>query len=81
MLETVRNLINTLLPVVAILLIIVVGMQGAKADGASSFIVGGAEDRLFAESKDRGFEVFLIRSTWTLATLLLLFSIIRLAIF
>lgn len=80
--ELLHDLINYTLPIVAILLIILVIAQGGKADGASSFIVGGgAEERLFADMKERGIEVFLTRSTWILAILLLSLSVARLALY
>ncbi|MGL4662474.1 MAG: preprotein translocase subunit SecG [Culicoidibacterales bacterium] len=80
--ELIRELINYALPVVAIVLIILVVAQGAKADGASSFIVGGgAEERLFADMKERGIEVFLTRTTWIFTILLLVLSVARLALY
>lgn len=80
--ELLRDLVNYALPVIAIILIVLVVAQGAKADGASSFIVGGgAEDRLFADMKERGIEVFLTRSTWLFAMLLLVLSVARLALY
>lgn len=80
--ELIRDLVNYALPIVAILLIVLVIAQGGKADGASSFIVGGgAEERLFADMKERGIEVFLTRSTWILAILLLGLSVARLAFY
>ena len=39
-------------------------MQGAKSEDASSAIMGGSSDsKLFAESKDRGIDLFLNRAT------------------
>lgn len=80
--ELLRELINYALPVIAIVLIVLVVAQGAKADGASSFIVGGgAEERLFADMKERGIEVFLTRATWIFTILLLTLAVARLALY
>ena len=51
--------------VVSILLIAVVLLQSGKAESASQIIQGGTSD-LFANRKDRGFELFVTRLTYVL---------------
>ncbi|MGL5296076.1 MAG: preprotein translocase subunit SecG [Culicoidibacterales bacterium] len=56
--------LHILLFILSIIIIIIVGMQGAKSEDASSAIMGGnSESKLFAESKDRGIDLFLTRAT------------------
>ena len=51
--------------VVSILLIAVVLLQSGKAEAASQIIQGGTSD-LFANRKERGFELFVTRLTYVL---------------
>lgn len=51
--------------IVAILLIAVVLLQSGKAESASQIIQGGNSD-LFANRKERGFELFITRFTFVL---------------
>lgn len=51
--------------IVSILLIAVVLLQSGKAESASQIIQGGASD-LFANRKERGFELFVTRITYIL---------------
>ena len=53
---------ETVLLVVAILLIFLVLIQSGKADGTSNILMGGNSD-LFANRKERGGEVILTRIT------------------
>ena len=55
----------TLLLVVSVLLIILVLLQSGKAEAASQIIQGGNSD-LFANRKERGFELFISRLTFVL---------------
>ena len=48
--------------IVSILLIAVVLLQSGKAESASQIIQGGTSD-LFANRKERGFELFVTRIT------------------
>ncbi len=61
--------LNIILFVLSIFIIIIIGMQGAKSEDASSAIMGGSSDsKLFTESKDRGIDLFLNRATIISAT-------------
>ena len=51
--------------IVSILLIAVVLLQSGKAESASQIIQGGTSD-LFANRKERGFELFVTRITYIL---------------
>lgn len=51
--------------IVSILLIAVVLLQSGKAESASQIIQGGKSD-LFANRKERGFELFVTRITYIL---------------
>ena len=51
--------------IIAILLIAVVLLQSGKAESASQIIGGGNSD-LFANRKERGFELFITRLTYVL---------------
>lgn len=51
--------------IVSILLIAVVLLQSGKAESASQIIQGGSSD-LFANRKERGFELFITRLTYVL---------------
>lgn len=51
--------------VIAVLLIALVLLQSGKAESASQIIQGGNSD-LFANRKERGFELFITRLTYVL---------------
>lgn len=51
--------------IVSILLIIIVLLQSGKAESAGQIIQGGSSD-LFANRKERGFELFISRLTMIL---------------
>ena len=51
--------------VIAVLLIAIVLLQSGKAESASQIIQGGNSD-LFANRKERGFELFITRLTYVL---------------
>lgn len=51
--------------IVSILLIAIVLLQSGKAESASQIIQGGNSD-LFANRKERGFELFITRLTYVL---------------
>ncbi len=51
--------------IIAVLLISVVLLQSGKAESASQIIQGGNSD-LFANRKERGFELFITRLTYVL---------------
>lgn len=58
---------ETLLIIVSILLIAIVLLQAAKAEGASNALTGGNES-LFKNRKERGGELFITRLTFCLGT-------------
>ena len=51
--------------IIAVILIAVVLLQSGKAESASQIIQGGNSD-LFANRKERGFELFITRLTYVL---------------
>ena len=51
--------------IIAVLLIAIVLLQSGKAESASQIIQGGNSD-LFANRKERGFELFISRLTFVL---------------
>lgn len=53
---------NTVLIIISILLIAITLLQSGKAESASSALTGG-NDRLFANRKERGGELFMSRLT------------------
>lgn len=59
------EILETVLLVVSCLLIAIVLMQSAKAEGASKVITGGSGD-LFNKRKERGSELFISRLTLVL---------------
>ncbi len=72
-----NTVLETILLVVAILLIVLVLLQGNKATDAGSVITGG-QDALFQNMKERGVELFITRATFVLG---FLFFVISLVIF
>jgi len=65
---------NALL-VISVLIIAVVLLQSNKAEGASNIISGGNEN-LFANQKERGFELFISRLTMILGIAFFVISFI-----
>ena len=61
--------------IISILLIAIVLLQSGKAESASQIIQGGSSD-LFAERKERGFELFITRVTYILAVLFFVLCLI-----
>ena len=51
--------------IISVLLIAIVLLQSGKAESASQIIQGGSSD-LFANRKERGFELFITRLTYVL---------------
>lgn len=51
--------------IISVLLIAIVLLQSGKAEAASQIIQGGSSD-LFANRKERGFELFITRVTFIL---------------
>ena len=51
--------------IISVLLIAIVLLQSGKAESASQIIQGGTSD-LFANRKERGFELFVTRLTYVL---------------
>ena len=56
---------DVVLMIVSVLLIVVVLLQSDKAEDAGNILVG-ASSELFAERKERGFELFISRFTMAL---------------
>lgn len=56
---------NTLIIIIAVVLIALVLLQAGKSEGASSALTGG-NDSLFQNRKERGGELFITRLTGTL---------------
>ena len=56
---------ETALLIISILLIVVVLLQSAKAEGAAQ-IISGSTSELFTHRKERGSELFITRLTWVL---------------
>ena len=56
---------ETVILIISILLIALVLLQSGKAEDASQIIQGGSSD-LFANRKERGFELFITRLTYVL---------------
>ena len=61
--------------IISILLIAIVLLQSGKAESASQIIQGGSAD-LFAERKERGFELFITRVTYILGVLFFVLCLI-----
>ena len=64
-----------LLIIVSILLIAIVLLQSGKAKSASN-VIGGGNDDLFANRKERGGELFITRSTMVLGALFFIICLI-----
>ena len=61
--------------IISILLIAIVLLQSGKAESASQIIQGGSSD-LFAERKERGFELFITRVTYIVGVLFFVLCLI-----
>ena len=61
--------------IISILLIAILLLQSGKAESASQIIGGGSSD-LFAERKERGFELFITRITYILGVLFFVLCLI-----
>ena len=57
-----RNIMEIALLIISVLLIIIVLLQSNKAESAGQIIQGGNSE-LFANRKERGFELFISRLT------------------
>lgn len=66
---------ETAVIIISILLIAIVLLQSGKAESASQIIQGGSSD-LFAERKERGFELFITRVTYILGVLFFVLCLI-----
>ena len=66
---------EVVLMVVSILLIVVVLLQSDKAESASNILMG-ANSELFAQRKERGFELFISRFTLFLGIAFFLICVI-----
>lgn len=66
---------KTVLIIVSILLIAVVLLQAAKAEGASAALTGG-NDSLFKDRKERGGELFMTRATFFLGAVFFIICLI-----
>lgn len=60
-----RNIMEIALLIISVLLIIIVLLQSNKAESAGQIIQGGNSE-LFANRKERGFELFISRLTMLL---------------
>ena len=56
---------NVVLMIISVLLIVVVLLQSDKSESAGNILMG-ANSELFAERKERGFELFISRFTLVL---------------
>ena len=66
---------GTILMIISILLIVIVLLQSAKAEGAGQVIQGGNAS-LFSTRKERGGELFISRATMILGLMFFLLCII-----
>jgi preprotein translocase subunit SecG len=67
--------VETILLIVALLLIAIVLLQSGKAESASQVIQGGNAD-LFSQRKERGLELLISRITMILGALFFILSLI-----
>ena len=68
-------MLEVLLLIVSVLLIAIVLLQSSNASDASQIITGGNEG-LFQNRKERGFELFISRTTMALGILFFIISFI-----
>ena len=66
---------DVVLMIVSVLLIVVVLLQSDKAEDAGNILVG-ASSELFAERKERGFELFISRFTMALGIIFFLICLV-----
>ena len=66
---------EVVLMVVSILLIVVVLLQSDKSESAGNILTGGSTE-LFAQRKERGFELFISRFTMVLGIVFFLICVI-----
>jgi preprotein translocase subunit SecG len=71
-------IIDIFVAIVAVLLIIIVMMQGSKDDINDAF--NGSKSELFKNQKTRGVELFLQRATAILAVLFIVLVVVSVAI-
>ena len=71
----VKNMLETILLVISVLLIAIVLLQSSKASDAGQIITGGA-DSLFQNAKERGLELFISRLTLALGIAFFIISFI-----
>jgi len=67
--------LENILLIVSVLLIAIVLLQSKKAEGANNIISGGNET-LFANQKERGFELFITRLTFILGVAFFVISFV-----
>ena len=73
-----KFIIDIFVAIVAVLLIIIVMMQGSKDDINDAF--NGSKSELFKNQKARGIELFLQRTTAILAVLFIVLVVVSVAI-
>ena len=73
-----KFIIDIFVAIVAVLLIIIVMMQGSKDDINDAF--NGSKSELFKNQKTRGVELFLQRATAILAVLFIVLVVVSVAI-
>lgn len=73
-----KFIIDIFVAIVAVLLIIIVMMQGSKDDINDAF--NGSKSELFKNQKTRGIELFLQRATAVLAVLFIVLVVVSVAI-
>ena len=66
---------NVVLMIISVLLIVVVLLQSDKSESASNILMG-ANSELFAERKERGFELFISRFTLVLGALFIVICLV-----
>ncbi len=66
---------ETILLIVSILLIIIVLLQSGKAEAAGQIVQGGGSE-LFANTKERGIELFFTRVTMILGIIFFVISLV-----
>lgn len=76
--ESVMSVVDVFLLIVAILMIVVVLLQGSKDDINDAF--SGNKSELFKNQKSRGFEAVLQKATWVVGILFIVLAIITRAI-
>lgn len=67
---------ETLVMIISILIITLVLLQSAKAEGASQAFGGGGGSELFSNRKERGSELFVTRLTAVLGAIFMIICLI-----